>query len=66
MEKENKNPLIFSISGALFRSSSSLGFFGHLKKREGEAVTVQVGNNLVAIRNLQRATLSYGIFREHL
>lgn len=34
-------------------------FFGHSKKEESEAVTVEVGNNLVAIRNLQQVTLSY-------
>lgn len=64
MEDENKNLLIFSISNALFKSSSRLGCLGHLKKREGEAVTIEVGNNLVAIRNLEQVTPSYCIFRE--
>lgn len=65
MENENKNLLLFGISNALFRSSSRLGFFRCLKMREGEAVTIEVGNNLVAIRNLQQVTLSYCGFREH-
>ena len=66
VENKNKKLLIFGISDALFRLSSRLGFFGYLKKREGEAVTVEVGNNLVAIRNLRQVTLSYCIFGEYL
>lgn len=47
-----------------FKSSSRLGFLRHLNKREGEAVTIEIGNNLVAIRNPEQVTLSYCIFRE--
>lgn len=34
------------------------------KKREGEAVTIEIGNNLAAIRNPEQVILSYCTFRE--